>query len=404
MQLVEQDVFRRIQIERVHGSSIIRVASQYVYVDIDENIEAIADSFSRHIEVLAVGVVDAHNKLMGVIERGELFHRLGKPFGRDILSRKTACEVVETTELFYYDDNVFNIAEQVGHHAGNRERIRYFGLVDADGGFAGLFSSIDILAYLSFISQQDITLAGQLQERLLSPVEQHEYSGCTFLSFSQFAKGMGGDFTYVHDFGDGRHFFTLCDVSGKGAAASIITSMLWGMLRVYDWSRGLVQLIKDVNLAIIQAFHLEKYLTGVFAVYNEQTRELVLADMGHSHSYVLRGARVKHIDVDRKNLPVGIELSLEPTVLRIRLRPGDILTVVTDGLLEQENPAGECREIDEWLAPVAAADFADSCTVLREEFHRFRQEVVQLDDLSALFMQIHDQDAPDATGLNKTGG
>ncbi|MFW6362446.1 MAG: PP2C family protein-serine/threonine phosphatase [Spirochaeta sp.] len=388
MQAVTQDVFRRIPSEQVHGSSILRVASQFVYVGIDDNIETIADGFSRHVEVLAVGVVDEDDLLIGVIERGELFHRLGRPFGRDILSRKTAGEVVERVESFYYESNVFSVAELVGRSAGDRERIRYFGLINDRGGFVGLFSSIDILVYLSAITQEDIDMAGVLQERMLQQGTFQESHWCRFMGFSQFAKGMGGDFSYTAALGNGRYFFTLCDVSGKGAAASIITSMLWGMLRVYDWSKGIVQLITEINQAVIQSFHLEKYLTGIFAHYNEQTHELLIADMGHSHVYVLRGERVLHIESERKNLPVGIQLNLEPSLLRVRLKPGDMLAVATDGLLEQENEDGVCREIEQWLQPAIGTPGEEICGVLQQNFNDFRGGVVQLDDVSVLLMQV----------------
>lgn len=388
MNITDQDVFRRISVDRVHGSSVMRVASQYAYIHIDDNIEMIADSFSRHIEVLAVGVCDSEGRLLGIIERGELFHRLGRPFGRDILSRKSAIEVYEETECFSSSANVFAVAEAVENFARDRERIRYFGLVDETGRFSGLFSSIDILSYLGSITQQDIQLAGQLQSRMLSPSISLDSHASRFRGCSHSAKGMGGDFCYVHKLDENRIFFTVCDVSGKGAAASIITGLLWGMLRVYDWRKGLPNFIQEVNLALIQSFHLEKYLTGVFGIYNQDNREMILADMGHSHCYVVRGSKIRHIDSERKNLPVGIELNLEPSLLKITLKQGDVLACITDGLLEQENASGICRSADEWLLPLLNVPFEKCCTELEQQFMEFSSGVVQQDDISALFMKV----------------
>src|SRR6185369_14741718 len=139
----------------------------------------------------------------------------------------------------------------------------------------------------------------------------------------------------------------LGDVSGKGVAASVLTSLLWGVLQFYDYRKGLKRLLAQVNEALIRTFHLEKYLTGVFTIFDPVTRELTLADMGHGHSWLVRGGKARPLrfqgpsGASGMNLPLGIDLGLEPQVYRLKLRPGDLLCLYTDGLTEQESPAGQ---------------------------------------------------------------
>ena len=387
MHVVSKETFQKIDARRVHGSSVARVGSQYNYVKTDDSVEDVADSFIRHPEVLAVGVVDSNMRLVGVIQRSDLFHRLGKPYGRDILGRKPITDVAENNPTFYYESNVFNVAEKVSALNSERQRIRFFGLVDDKDGFVGLFSSMDILSYLASLTQQDISLAGMLQERMQHHDDILKGENCSCIAISKYAKGMGGDFHFLLRMPDGRILMALCDVSGKGAAASIITGMLWGMMKVYDYSRGLVQLVKDVNRAVIEAFRLEKYLTGIFAIYNEKTRELVLADMGHGHLCVGRNGKVREVSIAQSNLPVGIELDIEPQLSRLRLKPGDTLAIVTDGLIEQQNIEGQEQNIETWLAGMQEGDLLEYCNDLIQRFNEYRRGVVQLDDVSVMLLR-----------------
>lgn len=332
--------------ERVYGSSLLRVAESFEFVRESEKVTALAGFFQDHPDLMAVGVCDEAGRAQGLVTRVHLFGLLGKPFGREVLSRKPVADLVETVEVFDMNANLFQAAE---HLAASMDRsvLHYYLLTDADGRFRGIFSSKDLLAYLSKITQEDIHLAGQLQERLVKGRLSEGGDGWSVEAFSQSAKGLGGDFYHVMPLPDGRVFVALGDVSGKGVAASVLTSLLWGVLQFYDYKKGLKRLLAQVNEALIRTFHLEKYLTGVFLLFDPIRRELTLADMGHGHSWLIRGGKARPLrfpgpsGASGMNLPLGIDLGLEPQVYRVRLHPGDLVCLYTDGLTEQENEAGQ---------------------------------------------------------------
>ncbi len=387
MKTLKQDVFVRVESKNIHGSSVARVASQYMYVHQNASIENVADSFNRHPEVMAVGVVDNKRCLVGLVERSSLFNRLGKQFGRDLLGRKTVPEVMREPEFFYYEKNVFSVAEKISLQPDGRQRIEYFGLVDESACFVGLFSSMDIFTYLASLTQQDILLAGKLQERMQHRDEVLRGESSVSLAVSKYAKGMGGDFHHLEQLENGKIFIALCDVSGKGVSASILTSMLWGILRVYDISRGLVNLVKDINRAVIGSFHLEKYLTGIFALYDETTHELLLADMGHGHLGISRGKKFREIQLPQTNLPIGIDLELSPQLSRIRLQKKDTVVIITDGLVEQQNRDGHEQTFEQWFRGLETADIQEFCSSLIDRFDEYRRGVSQQDDVSVLLLR-----------------
>jgi sigma-B regulation protein RsbU (phosphoserine phosphatase) len=384
-----------IRPERIYGSSLLRVAETFEFVPDTQRVTVLAELFQTHPDQMAVGVCDEKGKALGLVTRVHLFTLLGKPFGREVLSRKPVIEIIEHVENFDMNSNLFQTAEKL-QESMDRSLVHYYLLTDAEGAFRGIFSSKDLLAYLSKITQEDIHLAGQLQERLVKGRLSQKGEGWSIEAFSQSAKGLGGDFYHVMPLPDGRLFLALGDVSGKGVAASVLTSLLWGVLQFYDYRKGLKRLLAQVNEALIRTFHLEKYLTGIFLLLDPKTRELTLADMGHGHSWLVRGGKARPLrfpgptGASGMNLPLGIDLELTPQVYRTRLQTGDLLCLYTDGLTEQENEAGEefgevavvrqaCRHSK---TPEALPD------ALVETLAQHQGTIPRLDDVTWLQLQV----------------
>jgi sigma-B regulation protein RsbU (phosphoserine phosphatase) len=384
-----------IRPERVYGSSLLRVAETFEFVSSASRVTDLAELFQAQADRMAVGVCDAEGRALGLVTRVHLFSLLGKPFGREVLSRKPVADVVETVEAFDMNANLFQTAEKL-QPSMDRSTVHYYLLVDAEAKFRGLFSSKDLLAYLSKMTQEDIHLAAQLQERLVKGRLSDKGPGWSLEAFSQSAQGLGGDFYHVMPLPDGRLFVALGDVSGKGVAASVLTSLLWGVLQFYDYRKGLKRLLAQVNEALIRTFHLEKYLTGVFLLFDPVARELTLADMGHGHSWLIRGGRARPLrfsgpsGASGMNLPLGIDLELAPQVYRLKLQAGDLICLYTDGLTEQEDEAG--REFGETsvvrLACRAGAATDTLPDALVDALARHQGSVPRLDDVTWLQLKV----------------
>jgi len=257
--------------------------------------------------------------------------------------------------------------------------------VDEQGRFQGIFSRYDLNEYLAAITRNDIELAGMIQERLLSQ-QTLKRDHCSITGWSRSAKGVGGDFYYMQEINNGMLFATLCDVSGKGVSAALIVSMLWGMLRTYDYKRGLRELIININKAIVTTFHLEKYLTGFFLFFDPLQSRLLCADMGHSHVYLIRHNHVKPIKGRLLNLPIGVDESVSPALMGIALQKGDRLFIYTDGITEQVNRSGEEFGEDRLksLLSCLSQEQRPLIELLPEFIDLFSEAVPQQDDMSFL--------------------
>jgi phosphoserine phosphatase RsbU/P len=374
---------------RSYSASVLRAARHFWTVSASARAGELADELQRKLGVQVVAVLGEGRRTIGIIRRDRLFSLLSKPFGREILGRMCVGELVEEAPVFDPHEGIFAVAQEA---LGPEEegRPQYQLLVDGDGSFQGALSTQDLANYLSRMTQEDIELAGQLQERLQDRNQEVGGEGWGFEAWSRAAKGVGGDFCFSRPIGGGKAFVALCDVSGKGVAASLVVAMVWGMLRMYDFAHGLRNLLFGLNEAIVGTFHLEKYLTGFFAIFDPDGAILSAADMGHSHALLFRAGKVLVPRMELRNLPIGIERSIDPVIVRWRLAPGDGLLVYSDGLTEQED--GEGREFGERRLARTVVQALGRGAALAEaissalDVHRGR--IPQQDDMSFMFLSF----------------
>lgn len=383
-------ILRWHRADKARNQAISQIASGFYYVGEEQRIEEVAEQLTRHEEIVALGVVDAQDHVIGTLVRNEFFNMLGRPYGRDVLRNLSVGEVMSKGPTFHYETNLFSIAEELERYLQSAE-ISYFALTDGENRFRGVFSTHDLLLHLSNMTQNDIALARKLQSRIVR--ERDLVAGRTFefSSYSSTAKGVGGDFYTILKHDDSKWIISVCDVSGKGVSASIVTSVIWGMMSIYDFTRGIKPLVRHLNNYIVQSFEAEKFVTGLFISYDEDSGELRLCDMGHSHVFVFRAGRLLKLTVSRRNLPIGVVPDVDPKMSRFVPRENDILLAITDGLIEQENPAGETFEIERVAQIIRAkADLPVEAIndAIIDAFERFRGSHHLNDDVTYGIMKF----------------
>lgn len=386
LQFVQPDVAR--------NQSISQIATEFAFVTNDGVISNLADDLNSAVDVGAVGVVDEQMRVQGIVSRAELFSMLGRPFGRDVLGRQFVSEIMQNTPTVRYDANVFTVADEIDSYLQASE-ISFFLLVDEKEAFRGIFSTHDLLLYLSDMTQRDIALARKLQSRIVR--ERDLVAGQTFefTSYSVSAKGVGGDFYRILKVDDDRWVMSVCDVSGKGVSASILTSVIWGMMSIYDFRAGIGPFITQVNRYVMETFESEKFVTGIFLSYDEKERTVQLCDMGHSHIFLFRAGKLRRVSTNNQNLPIGVQPEVTPALSRFKPQENDILMIVTDGLLEQESGRGEVFSLES-VVEILIAHHQKPVEAINDriisEFEDFRGNHHLNDDVTYIMVKFREQD------------
>jgi phosphoserine phosphatase RsbU/P len=390
---VSQRVVRSVPIDRKHHQLITKIVSSPYYVYGAAKVLDVYDDLRGMEHVHAIGVVDEKMQTLGIILRMEFFSMLSRPFGRDVMKSKLILEAISGAELVDSETNLFTVAENIKYRM-REPGDSYFVVTDRKKQFKGIFSTKDMLIYLSDMTQNDITLARKLQSRLVRESDFITGKNFEFVATAISAKGVAGDFYAIRKYGKQNWIISVCDVSGKGIAASIITSVLWGMINIYDFRNGMKKFIRELNSYLFQTFESEKFVTGIFIHYDDESQVLHICDLGHAYIHLFRQGRCMRIRGKHANLPLGIMPDIEPLSNAFRPQKGDMLFIYTDGLVDQENSERETYDIGR-IGKIISGNYELPVEQLKElvlhDFSVFRGDRYFNDDITFSLVKFDDQ-------------
>lgn len=173
----------------------------------------------------------------------------------------------------------------------------------------------------------------------------------------------------------------IADVSGKGVSAAIVAATLQGIIHAQLQSRqSLPEIAVQLN-QFLSSRSVGKYATLVLLKVHKSGRMEYL-NCGHIYPLLVRNSQIQRLP--ESNMVVGLIPAASYSSGECVLEPGDRLLLVTDGLVEAENEAGEpfgdegldkiahFKDIETILAQVAnfqAHNQAqDDCTALQVEY------------------------------------
>ena len=150
------------------------------------------------------------------------------------------------------------------------------------------------------------------------------------------AKEVGGD---LYDFyeRDGRLFFCIGDVSGKGVPAALVMSATRGLFRSASAHEKSPQRIVSVmNESMMDTNENNMFVTCFLGVLDLATGHLRYCNAGHNAPVRLHAGAATFLDVV-PNLPLGVEPGMQFEEQETDLAVGEGLFLYTDGLTEAEN-------------------------------------------------------------------
>ena len=237
----------------------------------------------------------------------------------------------------------------------------------------------------------EIDIARRVQARLfpqsLPPLKTLEYvGGCVQ------ARQVGGDYYDFLDMGPGVVGIVLADISGKGMSGALLMANLQANLRSqYAVARDdLPRLLQSVNRLFCENTTDDSYATMFFGVYDDSCRSLRFANCGHVAPLLLRGDGSMQFLVSTTTV-LGLFLKWESSIEEVKLHPGDILVICTDGVTEAPNTQGE-EYGEERLARLIQENrdlpVNDLLATIQSSAQQF-SGVTQADDITLIVARCH---------------
>jgi phosphoserine phosphatase RsbU/P len=187
--------------------------------------------------------------------------------------------------------------------------------------------------------ERDIAMAREVQLRLLptSPPE-HAHAGLAVRFLP--ARTIGGDLYDFVEYGPGETAIVLGDVSGKAAPAALFAALVSGIMRSAAIQRPRpAQMLCALNDALQERKLDSQYVTMLFALWNDETRILQVANSGAVQPIFCREGQ--SLTVKAEGFPLGLFPNVTYDEISIVTQPGDAIIFISDGILDAENPQND---------------------------------------------------------------
>jgi serine phosphatase RsbU (regulator of sigma subunit)/pSer/pThr/pTyr-binding forkhead associated (FHA) protein len=234
---------------------------------------------------------------------------------------------------------------------------------------------------------EELRTAYTIQRRLL-PDALPEIAGYRFAGANRPCKTVSGDYYDVVVRPDGRIYFVIADVSGKGITAALVMSSVATAFAIFTRHDPTpADLLRDINETLAPKTSPSKFVTMVAGVLDPATGIVSFANAGHVSPLLVskNGVEAMH----STDIVVGILPNAQYRNQSLTLAAGDSLVLFTDGVTEAENIAEEQLGLDpvcEMLRTMHGSDAGAILDTIDTHVHEFIGEVPAGDDVTMLAM------------------
>lgn len=235
----------------------------------------------------------------------------------------------------------------------------------------------------------DMSMAREVQLRLL-PASPPRHNNAELAVRFLPARSIGGDLYDFIDYGPGRTAIVLGDVSGKAAPAALYAALASGIMRSHAAQRPEPgQMLAQMNSALQERKLDSQYVTMLFALWNDESRVLQLANSGAVQPVLCRSG--ESVTVRAEGFPLGMFPDVQYDELSISMRPDDVVIFFSDGILDAENEMEEMygeERLSKLLSGVRkqpAWEIADS---VLDDVTRFQGTHERFDDETIIVLRV----------------
>lgn len=186
---------------------------------------------------------------------------------------------------------------------------------------------------------RDLDAARKVHEALL-PRQTPWVPGLQVAVSYRAARELGGDLYDILQWGEERAAFAVGDVAGKGAASALYGALALGALRAHAGGGGCdpLAVVEHLDSELRQLTVARRFLAFAFADFDCSTGVLRIVNAGLPEPLLVRDGVPRALDLH--GLPLGTLARARRRQVEMRLVPGDLLLVTSDGIDEARDPAG----------------------------------------------------------------
>jgi serine phosphatase RsbU (regulator of sigma subunit) len=243
-----------------------------------------------------------------------------------------------------------------------------------------------------FERQQEMRLAHKIQQDLLPHTSPH-LPGLDIAGDSEPTLETSGDYFDYLQLRDASLGIAIGDASGHGVGAALLMTETRAYLRAFALTDADVSRILTLaNRRLAEDIANDYFVTLFLARLDPNSRSLTYASAGHPSGYILATDGAVKTLLPSTGTPLGIDPDADfGGGLALTLNPGEMVLLVTDGILEAQSPEGAVfgsgRVLD-----VVRAERTRPARQIVESLHQAVQDFVRpmpvSDDITTVVVKV----------------
>ncbi|MBP5654112.1 MAG: PP2C family protein-serine/threonine phosphatase [Clostridiales bacterium] len=247
-----------------------------------------------------------------------------------------------------------------------------------------------------FVAESELATATAIQKNILPRIFPPYPDKTEFELFASMtpAKEVGGDL-YDYFLADDNHLIIIiADVSGKGVPAALFMMVVKTLLKNQSINNfnSAAEIFYKVNNQLCEGNELDMFATAWLGVLELSSGTLSYATAGHEYVTLKKKDGKFAIIKERNSPPLAVMENMHYKEYELRLDPGDIIWLYTDGVPEASNSRGEMFGLDRMLESLnkhCSGTMKELDAGVREDIAAFTTGADPFDDITTLCVRYN---------------
>ncbi|MBF0542891.1 MAG: SpoIIE family protein phosphatase [Candidatus Riflebacteria bacterium] len=216
-------------------------------------------------------------------------------------------------------------------------------------------------------SMADLEIAKIIQESLF-PKEPLKLKKIEVFGKCVSAAQVGGDYFDYFALGEDKVAVVIGDVAGHGASAGLVMSMAKALVaEAAEKSMNSGEILNVLNRIFLKTLAQQRPMTCFFAIIDLSEYQILYSNAAHNDPFIVRGKEI--IPLKSRGFPLGVTARAIYRENPLAIKPGDLIFLFTDGLIEA--PAKDGAEVGierlhSFLASIPDMEVLESESVVRK--------------------------------------
>jgi sigma-B regulation protein RsbU (phosphoserine phosphatase) len=242
------------------------------------------------------------------------------------------------------------------------------------------------------LKEGELRIAKKIQQGLVAKAPP-ALAGFDIAGVSHCAAETGGDYFDFFPLLDSCQGIVIGDASGHGVGPALLITETRAYLRAFTLtSEDIGRIVALVNRRLVEDTGGDSFVTLFFARLDPRTRFLVYTSAGHPGGCVFDPSGSVKALLESTGPPLGVVPDGDfPIGPAITLQPGDLVLLLTDGVVEARAPDGAVFGFQRAIDIVRAYRRDTAAQIVYNLYHAvcaFSQNQPQEDDITAVVIKV----------------